>query len=305
MPFSPTSKPSRFFGHFVELSLTALAVTWPSVLFAQPAIAAEQERQSLINALQKRLPGTGPADWQLGTAAFASSDVNVAQSIPFNHENATNSADVLAIGKKIWERKFKNGKAFSQCFANNGKHVAASYPQFDSKTKLVVTLEMALNRCLTSHGESEMELGSEPMNCLLAYARSLSEGQRMAVKVGSTAAKEKFDAGLAFFTRRIGQGNFACASCHVLHAGKPFSQVEAGVPGRQQSIIPVVVGQAISWPKLETNGLVLSPQSLFQRCMQRSGAEPFALGSEEFNNLEYFYSFLSNGMPIRTLGTVR
>ncbi|MBL8522266.1 MAG: sulfur oxidation c-type cytochrome SoxA [Betaproteobacteria bacterium] len=293
------------FRYLAGVCLAAFAFSSPSTLFAQSATTAEQERLSLIKALQKRLPGTGPGDWQLGPAAFAGSDGDIVQSIPFNDENATNSADILAIGKKLWDRKFKNGKSFSHCFANSGKQAAATYPQFDARTKVVVTLEIALNRCLALHGESEIELGSEAMSRLLAYARSLSEGQRMAIKVSSAAAKEKFDAGQALFTRRIGQNNFACASCHVLHAGKPFGQAEPGTRERSQPVNPIAVGQAVSWPRLEPKGLVLSPQALFQRCMQRSGAEPFILGSEELNNLEYFYSFLSNGMPIRTLGTAR
>jgi hypothetical protein len=43
----------------------------------------------------------------------------------------------------------------------------------------------------------------------------------------------------------------------------------------------------------------------FQRCMQKSGAEPFALGTEEFNNLEYFLAFVSNGLTLRALAVQR
>jgi sulfur-oxidizing protein SoxA len=35
--------------------------------------------------------------------------------------------------------------------------------------------------------------------------------------------------------------------------------------------------------------------------MKKAGAEPFLLGSEEFNNLEYFHAYVSNGLPIRPL----
>jgi hypothetical protein len=39
--------------------------------------------------------------------------------------------------------------------------------------------------------------------------------------------------------------------------------------------------------------------------MRRSGAEPFDLGSEELNNLEYYHTFLSNGLAVRVLSVQR
>ena len=94
-------------------SATAIAVIGalcmgllPSVSPAQTSATPEQQRQALIQALQKRFPGTSPADWVLG----AENPSAAVQAIPLNADNATNSADILAIGKKAWDRKFKNGK---------------------------------------------------------------------------------------------------------------------------------------------------------------------------------------------------
>ena len=91
---------------------------------AQALLTAEQERQALIQVLQKRFPGTGPADWQLGAEGLVAGAGTVVQAIPFDSDNATNSADILAIGKKRWERKFKDGKSFAHCFPNGGKRIA-------------------------------------------------------------------------------------------------------------------------------------------------------------------------------------
>jgi L-cysteine S-thiosulfotransferase len=112
---------------------------------------------------------------------------------------------------------------------------------------------------------------------------------------GSTQAREKFDSGLALFQRRIGQQDYACASCHVQNAGNTFGQHG----------LSAVVGQAVTWPRIQPGGTVLGLQTQFQRCMQRSGAEPFAIGSEEFNNLEYFHAFVSNGLTMRVLAVQR
>lgn len=292
--------------HFLFL---AVLLVMPGVLpsFAQAPVTAEQERQALIQVLQKRFPGTGPADWQLGVEGLIAGAVPVVQAIPFNSDNATNSADILAIGKKRWERKFKDGKSFGHCFPNGGKRIAAAYPQYDAKSKLVVTLEMALNRCLLLHGEAAIDIGNlAVMGPLSAYARNLSEGQRIAVRVATPAAKAKFDAGKAFFSRRIGQSNYACASCHVQQAGGLLGVSLPGNPAEMKpAVISPVVGQATAWPRLEPGGVVRTLQMQFQQCMLRSGAEPLELASEEFNNLEYFHGYLSNGLPIRTLATQR
>ena len=266
----------------------------------------EQHRQTLIKALQTRLPGTQPADWILGGDTLAPSIGGNVQAIPFNADNATNSADILAIGKKIWERKFKDGKSMASCFPNGGKRMATGYPQFDVKLKKVVTLEMAINLCLQQHNETEIEhTNIHMMGPLSAYARSLSDGLRLAVKVGTPAAKDRFDAGDALFARRIGQMNLACGSCHVLQAGKIFGASPNDPANKKPGALSPVVGQATSWPRLEPGGIVRSLQRQYQQCMRRIGAEPFELGSDELNNLEYYHSFMSNGLAIRVLGVQR
>lgn len=273
---------------------------------AQSIPSPEQERLGLIQAIQSRLPGTQPRDWGLeadGLTPVAGSNV---QAIPLNAENATNSADILAIGKKLWDRKFKNGKSLALCFPNGGKRVAATYPQYDAKTKLVVTLEMAINRCLQLHREPEIEVRNIALiGPLAAYARSLSQGQRLALRIGSASARDKLESGKALFTRRIGQQNFACASCHVLHAGALLAVGEHDSLRTSATTLSPAIGQATSWPRLEPGGNVRTLQMQYQRCMKRSGAEPFELGAEELNNLEYYHTFLSNALPIRVLAVQR
>lgn len=278
----------------------------PTSGIAQSRPTPEQERQELIQALQVLLPGTQPADWTLGGEVLAPSTNGNVQAIPFNAENATNSADILAIGKKRWDHKFRNGKSLAHCFPNGGKRIAATYPQYDAKTKLVITLEMAINRCLQLHREPEIAMHNTPvMGPLSAYARSLSDGQRLALRVGIPAARDKLDSGKALFTRRIGQQNYACASCHVLQAGKLFRTGAIDPSSAVSTVLSPAIGQATTWPRLEPGGKVRTLHMQFQRCMQRAGAEPFDLGSEEFNNLEYYHTFLSNGLPIRVLTVQR
>ena len=292
MPSSHILKRYKYFSAAVVLASAISTVLLPSAAKAQAAASPDQQRQALIQVLQTRFPGTSPGDWVLG----AENPSALVQAIPLNADNATNGADILAIGKKTWDRKFKDGKSLANCFPNAGKRVAATYPQFDAKTRQVVTVDMAINRCLALHGEIEIEINNAiVMGPLSAYFKSLSDGQRLTVRIGSVQAREKFDSGRALFQRRIGQQDFACASCHVQKAGNTLGQQG----------LSAVVGQAVTWPRLQPGGRVLALQMQFQRCMQRAGAEPFALGSEEFNNLEYFHAFVSNGLMMRVLAVQR
>lgn len=282
-----------FYGQLLRLMPLCLLCDMGAA-FAQSSLPSqttpEQERQHLIQTLQKRLPGTTPEDWVVGGAAFERG----VQVVPLSAENATNSADILAIGKKLWERKFADGKSLANCFPNGGKRVAIFYPQFDTATKQIITFELAINRCLQLHNETPIDYANAAViGPLSAYGKSLSEGQRLAIRVTNQGARDRYDAGKRWFQQRIGQKNQACASCHVLNAGGQDDK--AG--------IAPVVGQAVTWPRIQPGGSIRILQAQFQRCMQRTGAEPFAVGSDEFNNLEYYLSFMSNGLALRPLAT--
>ncbi len=250
----------------------------------------EQDRASLVAAIQKRLPGVPVDEWSQGGASFTP---GVAVT-PLGGAHATNVNDILAIGKKQFNRKFKNGKSMAVCFPNGGRRAAVNYPQFDAVAGRVVTLEMAINQCLPQQGEAPIGVGETlKMGALSAYIRSLSVGQKLNVRVpavaGENSARDRYLAGRGWFTRRIGEQDLACASCHVLQAGKIVDGVG----------ISPAVGQVLAWPRVEPGGGVRSLQHQFQRCMARVGAEPLPLHSAPFNDLEYFLSAISNGLTIR------
>ena len=39
-------------------------------------------------------------------------------------------------------------------------------------------------------------------------------------------------------------------------------------------------------------------QARMRECLEGMGAAPFPAGSEELNNLEYYLTYLSNGLPL-------
>ncbi len=193
-------------------------------------------------------------------------------------------------GREIWETPFANGKTFARCFENGGHNVAGRYPYYDEETSRVVTFEMALNQCLRKNGETEFDFGDRnTMGVLTAYARTLSDGMLMDVRADGAGARKKYEAGRAFYYRRIGQHNLACASCHVTHAGHYF----------RDELLSPTIGQAVHFPVFRGGEFLYTLHMRYRRCMEAVRAVPYPAGSEELNNLEYFHSYLNNGLPLK------
>ena len=194
----------------------------------------------------------------------------------------------LERGKTLWARKFKDGRTLASCYPNGGRRVAASYPLYDFRLKRVVTLEMSINQCLKVHREPLYEpTDPQTMGALTAYLRSLADGRKVAVRV-PPAAQPHFEQGRRLYFTRFGQRNYACASCHVQNAGRIYADQP----------LSGAVGQATRWPFIRDNQ-AFTLQAQIRDCLDRMGAAPFGAGSDEMNDLEYFLTYLSLGLPLK------
>ena len=244
--------------------------------------AAEQVKAEVAARLKQQAPGLAAGDYALGAAAF---DPEYRAA---TERAAAAAPAVVDSGRKLWNSKFKNGKTLASCFPNGGRRMAATYPQYDPRLKRVVTLEMAVNQCLKANSEPIHELAdADTMGALTAYLRSLSDGQKVNVRVPA-AAEERFEEGHRLYTNRMGQRNFACASCHVQSAGKRYADAP----------LSPAIGQATHWP-IVREGRAVTLQMRMRECLELMGAAPFAAGSDELNHLEYFLAYLSNGLPLK------
>jgi sulfur-oxidizing protein SoxA len=105
----------------------------------------------------------------------------------------------------------------------------------------------------------------------------------------SEAAKAAYLAGKQFYSTRRGQLNFACTSCHVQLAGMLL----------RAERLSATLGQVTHWPVYRFKWQEIGSLHLrFAECNSQVGAEPFPPQSEAYRNLEYFISYLSNGMEL-------
>lgn len=265
------------------LALLGASVVWG----ATSAVAApEDDRKEIVNFYQKKFPNVKYEDYVYGALALDKGSKAQYEAImefpPFD--------SVLDKGKAMWDKPFKNGKTFASCFPNGGKNVAGNYPYFDEASGKVVTFEAAINKCLRDNGEAEFKYGDVPtMGTLTAYARTLSDGMKMNVKVDGPKALAAYEAGKKHFYTRRGQLNFACATCHIDNGGNMV----------RNEILSPALGQATHWPVFRGGDNLVTLQTRYKGCNTQVRAVPFSEGSDEYNNLEYFHSYLSNGLPVK------
>jgi len=193
-------------------------------------------------------------------------------------------------GKKMWETPFKNGKKFASCFPNGGKNAAGNYPLFDNNANRVMTFENVINVCLKLNNEPELKYGEKEIGLLTAYARSLSDGMKVNVKVEGAGALAAYEKGKQYYNTRNGQLNFACKSCHVQNGGK-FIRSEQ---------LSMMNGQASHWPEFRGGTDIVTLQGRFKQCEKNVRAKPKEANSEEYNNLEYYLTYMSNDLPMQT-----
>lgn len=249
------------------------------------AASPEEIRAGMVARMNAALPEAKPADLALGSLA---ADPELREKAA---ANAGAASEVLEAGKRLWTRKFRNGRSLAGCFPNGGRRVAATYPQYDARLKRVVTLEMAINQCFKAHNEPLYDAADPAtMGAVVAYARSLAAGQKLAVRMPA-AARARFEDGRRLHVSRLGQRNFACASCHVQGVGKRYGE----------EALSAVVGQANAYPVVR-DGQAVTLHARIRECLELMGAAPFPAGSEELNNLEYYLAYLGNGLPVAPNG---
>lgn len=265
-----------------------LAVIGASLLFGALGVnaAPEQDRKAVLDLYKSKFPNIKFDDYVYGALNFSADALDQYKSImefpPYDAQ--------VDQGRKLWETPFKNGKKYTDC-GNVGKNMAGHYPYFDEKLGKVVTYEMAINSCRRANGEAEYDYADmKTMGLLTAYSRSLSDGMRMSVKVEGPKALEAYEKGKQFFFQRRGQLSFSCAHCHMQQVGMTL----------RTELLSPALGHAVHWPEFRAGENVTTLQTRYTQCNSQVRAVPFKQGSEEYNNLEYFHSYISNGLPMQT-----
>jgi sulfur-oxidizing protein SoxA len=193
-------------------------------------------------------------------------------------------------GKAMFATPFKNGKTYGDCFPNKGIGIRQNYPMFDAKSGQVITLEVAVNQCLEANGEKPFDYSKDDMAAVTAYMAFTSRGKPFDIKIpNDPRALAAYKKGEEYFYTRRGQLNFACAGCHVQMPGQLI---------RSEVLAPALgITAALPIYRSQWGGMGTTTRRL-RTCNSQIRGVPLPGGDENYRNVEYFLSYMANGLPI-------
>ena len=258
---------------------------------ARPAIAAETidpaaDFKAFRDYFTKKFPDVPLNDFVNGPASMDADLRRQWQSIddfpPYDF--------AVERGKQMFATPFANGKTYGDCFADKGIGIRQNYPYFDETGGEVVTLELALNRCREANGERPYSYVKDEMASLTAYMAFTSRGKPFDIKIpNDPRALAAYQKGEQYFYARRGQLNFSCAGCHVQNPGNHI----------RTEVLAPALGILAAMPiyRSEWNGMGTISRR-FVTCNSQVRGVPLAPQDELYRDVEYYLSYMGNGLPV-------
>jgi len=274
-----------------KFALTAaLAVLFSGLPLAAQATPAE-DLKTFRDYFLKRFTGVPLDEFKNGVYAINADARASWEAI----EEFPPYEDALAKGEKLFKTKFANGKTYASCFPKGGKGIRQNYPYFDKASGQIKTLEGEINECRVKNGEKPLGWQKGDIAAISAYMASTSNGKKLNIVVpDDERALALYNRGKLHFYAKRGQLNLSCANCHYDNAGNRV---------RADTLSPAL-GHPTHFPvwRLKWDGL----GTLHRRyggCNKQVRAKPFKPQSDEYKALEYFHTYMSNGISINAPST--
>jgi sulfur-oxidizing protein SoxA len=265
----------------------ALAALWCAPVMAGP----EEDRQAFVEYFTARFPEVPFAEFANGIYAIDRDAreqwLEIEEFPPYEF--------AVEQGEAAWQAGPREGASYAECFPGEVGEIRPRYPLFTAETGGVETLATAINRCRLAQGAEALPYDAEEMIALTAYLAYRARGRQMRIEVpaGDSAALAAYQAGKRFYYTKRGQLNFACSDCHVLSAGQYV----------RADRLSASLGHPTHFPVYRSKlGGMISLHQRFAGCIRDVRARPFELQSQEYRNLEYFLSYMSNGLDLNGPG---
>jgi len=264
-----------------------IAITLPPSADASP----DQDLKEFRAYFKKRFPTVPFNDYVNGVYALDKEARSQWESI----EDFPPYEISIEDGKKLFTTPFKNGKTYASCFPNDGIGIRQNYPMFDTAKGEVVTLESAINACREVNGEKPLALKKGAIADISAYMAYTSRGKKMNVVIpNDPRALAAYERGKQHFYAKRGQLNMACADCHIHNAG---NHVRA-------DLLSPALGHVTHFPVYRSKwGEMGTLHRRYGGCNEQVRAKSYPAQGDEYKALEYFHSYMSNGLEVNGPGS--
>jgi sulfur-oxidizing protein SoxA len=272
--------------------LTVVLTLAPGLLLGIPVQAGpEDDRKAFLAHYQARFPDVPFAEYANGIYAIDQDARRQWQEI----EEFPPYEFAVAEGEALWSEPLAGDVVYADCFPWPLEQIRGSYPRFDAERSEVVTLEVAINDCRQDHGSAPLAYDSEELISITAFLAFRARGQTLDTRIpgDQPGALAAYEAGKRFYYSKRGQLNFACADCHVTSAGQYVRADRLGPSLGHTTHFPVYRSKL---------GAMITLHQRFAGCVRDVRAKPFDLQSRVYRNLEYFLSYMSNGLELNGPG---
>ncbi|MEM7563767.1 MAG: sulfur oxidation c-type cytochrome SoxA, partial [Pseudomonadota bacterium] len=197
-------------------------------------------------------------------------------------------------GEELFNKPFANGNTYASCFENGGIGIRQNYPYFDPESGEIKTLELEINECRVANGEKPLKYKRGPIADISAYMASTSRGNVFNIVVpDDPRAIAAYERGKRHFYQKRGQLNMACADCHKFYSG---NKVRA-------DLLSPALGHLTHFPVYRSKwGGMGTTHRRYGGCNKQVRAKPFKAQSAEYRALEYFHTYMSNGLVVNGPG---
>ncbi|MBP0050006.1 sulfur oxidation c-type cytochrome SoxA [Marinobacterium sp. AK62] len=259
--------------------------------FTLETVDPEADRLALQEFYQKRFPGVPVEEYVNGIYAVDPPSREQWDALmefpPYEFD--------LEEGKVLFETPFANGKTYADCFENGGIGIRHKYPYWNKEEGTVKTLEQEINECREANGEEPLRWKKGAIAQISAYMAWTSRGKTFDIEIpeDDPRALQAYLDGKQFFYAKRGQLNLSCANCH-LQGSRVL--IRADLPGP-------MLGQPTHFPVYRSKwGEIGTLHRRYEGCHRDSRSVPLPPQSEEFRKLEYFQTYMSNGLVVNGPG---
>ena len=191
----------------------------------------------------------------------------------------------------MFAKPFKNGKTYADCFPNKGIGIRQMYPMFDAKSGEVITLDVAINQCREANGEKPLDYMKDDMAALTAYMAFTSRGKPFDIKIpNDPRALAAYKKGEEYFYTPPRPAQFLLRELPRAEPRQPYPHRGAGAGARHhRTPLPIY--------RSEWGGMGTTSRRL-RTCNSQVRGVPLPAEAEEYRDVEYFLSYMANGLPI-------
>lgn len=264
---------------------TSLLILALICAFGVAVAGPEDDRKAFVKYYQSLFPDVPFPEFANGIYAFDEDSRRQWQEI----EEFPPYEFAIEAGQSLWNEQLPDGSTLADCFGQPTGNIRAAYPRFDADQDRVVTMEITVNECRQDHGLEALPYDSDALISITAYLAYAARGNRVATLIpeDQPGALAAYEAGKRFYYTKRGQLNFACSDCHVTSVGQNV----------RAERLSASLGHPTHFPVYRSKlGAMISLQQRVASCLNNIRAKPFELQSDEYRNLEYFLSYMSNGL---------